>query len=181
LQKRFIGILLLLILTVPATITYSWLQYRKTTVRKEIKHKIISGIDKEELVLLKFSKQEAKTKLEWEHSKEFEYDEEMYDVVETQSIGDSVYYWCWWDHKETRLNKQLGELVAKVLGSDEKSTEQQHRLISFTLKPFYISKLLDIETPWHTVIDKQFRPVSESLNLIFYSPPKPPPRVVNIS
>ena len=41
-------------LIAPAVVTYSWLQQRKRAVKKEVKWKMIAGIDKSELVILKF-------------------------------------------------------------------------------------------------------------------------------
>lgn len=46
-------------LIAPVVVTYSWLQQRKRAVKKEVKWKMIAGIDKSELVLLKFSKAET--------------------------------------------------------------------------------------------------------------------------
>jgi hypothetical protein len=58
-------------LIAPAAVTYIWLQHRKAVVRKEVKWKMIAGIDKSELVFFQFSKKESQTKLKWKHSNEF--------------------------------------------------------------------------------------------------------------
>lgn len=100
-------------------------------VKKNIKRKMIAGIDKEELVLLKFTKAEAERELEWEHSKEFEYKREMYDIVESQTTSDSVLYWCWWDYEETNLNLALSDLVEKNLGKDSKRSQKRQQLLDF--------------------------------------------------
>ena len=86
----------------------------KAALKREIKWKMIAGIDQNELVLLKFSKEEAETKLRWEHSKEFEYDGQMYDIVSKEIKGDSIYYRCWWDYEEPALNRKLQQLVVRV-------------------------------------------------------------------
>jgi len=141
-KRQITGILLLLFLLVPFLGTYSWLHYQKRTIRKSIKHKIMDGLDKDQLVLLKFKKSEAIKQLEWEHSKEFEYKDEMYDVVDFKSIGDSVYYWCWWDSQETALNKQLNTLLADALGGNERRKNTEDTLISF-FKFLYYSSVSD--------------------------------------
>jgi hypothetical protein len=92
---------------------------------------IIKGIDKEELVLLKFSEEEALKELKWKHSKEFEYKGEMYDIVETKKFNDITYYWCWWDHKETQLNQQLKELVTSIFNQNPQKNQKESQLISF--------------------------------------------------
>ena len=118
-------------LIAPAVVTYSWLQQRKRAVKKEVKWKMIAGIDKNELVLLKFSKEEIATKLQWKHAKEFEFNNQMYDIVDKVVSKDSIQYWCWWDFKETKLNKQLDDLLVGVYQHDSKSKEKQDLLYKF--------------------------------------------------
>jgi hypothetical protein len=143
LKQRIVSILLLIFLAAPFLGTYTWLHYQKRSVRKSIKRKIIAGLDKNELVLLRFTKQEEKKKLRWEHSKEFEFENQMYDVVETKTVGDTIYYWCWWDNEETALNIQLKNLVANALGTNSEKKEKQEHLLSY-LKSLYCSTV----PPW---------------------------------
>ncbi len=136
---------------------------------------MIAGLDKSELVLLKFSRAAAQTQLRWEHAKEFELEGQMYDVVETELKGDTLYYICWWDHEETKLNKQLKNLVAGVLGNDAERRETQKRLLHF------------YESLYHFMPPAKREPVSEYRNRqcviyifshfsLYYSPLTPPPR-----
>lgn len=136
-KSQFLGILLICLLTLPVSSTYVYLKIYKNQIKKEIKHKIINEIDKKELVLLKFSHSEAKTKLKWEHSKEFEYNQEMYDVVEKEITKDSVFYWCWWDFEETKLNRKLMALVKNHLGKSEQKQEKESTLFHFLEKLFF--------------------------------------------
>lgn len=126
-------------LIAPAVVTYSWLQQRKRAVKKEVKWKMIAGIDKKELVLLKFSKSEITTKLQWKHSKEFEFNSQMYDIVDKVVSKDSIKYWCWWDFEETKLNKQLDNLLVGVYQHDSKSKEKQDLLYKFYKSIFFQS------------------------------------------
>lgn len=112
-------------------VTYVYLSHQKKQLKREVKWEIIDGIDKSELVMIHLSKVEAKERLEWEHSKEFEFQEEMYDVVEYEETADSVKYWCWWDHEETALNKNLTEVVNNLLGNHPDKKEKEQKLISF--------------------------------------------------
>lgn len=136
-------------LIAPAVVTYTWLQQRKRAVKKEVKWKMIAGINKKELVLLKFSKAEITTKLNWKHSKEFEFNNQMYDVVDKVVTRDSIQYWCWWDFKETKLNKQLEELLVGVYQHDSKSKEKQDLLYKF-YKSIYFQPVFS----WFPFIDK---------------------------
>ena len=99
-----------------------------------------AGLKPSELVLMKFTQSESQTKLRWEHAKEFEFDGQMYDIIETEIKGDSIFYRCWWDHAETMLNKQLKNLVADALEKDPKNNESQKRLLHF-YKSLYLANI----------------------------------------
>lgn len=72
---------------------------------------IISKIDLKDLVLLKFTFNETQSLLKWEHSKEFEFNGIMYDIIRSESKNDSIFYWCWEDREETELNKTVIRLT----------------------------------------------------------------------
>ena len=136
---------------------------------------MIDGIDKKELVLLKFTKEQSKTELDWEHSKEFEYAGEMYDVVEETIKGDSIYYYCWWDHEETKLNKQLSDLVTKAMGQNQQNKENQNRLQNF-LKTLYHFDA-NCNPPLPTLLTKNVTMYAYSCITFSGIPLTPPPEV----
>lgn len=108
-------------------------------VRRETKHRMIEGIDRDELVLLVFADSQLGG-LKWEHSREFEYKGQMYDVVYKEKTRDTTKYWCWWDHKETKLNKQLASALSGVFDNHPEKKARQAQLISF-LKSLYFQQL----------------------------------------
>ena len=176
-KVRLMGIFVLLCLITPFASTYVFLKLQKKQIKKEIKWKMIAGLDKDELVLLKFTKEEAQIKLRWEHSKEFEYNGEMYDIAQKSTQGDSIFYWCWWDHKETKLNQQLNVLIAFVLGNNQQRKNNLEQLANFYKSLFYeqfpskwdLTALQSIKTIKHYKFNFQG---------ISLSPPVPPPEVV---
>ncbi len=89
----------------------------------------MDGIPKEQLKLIVTTPATA-TLLDWEHSKEFELKGEMYDVVYTQTNGDTTRYWCWADHKESSLNKELTQLLDKAMSNRSKK-DKKRPLLSF--------------------------------------------------
>ena len=118
---------------------YAWLKYEKKMVRKSVKRKMIEGVDKEELVLLKFTPEQQAEHLNWKHSKEFEYAGEMYDIVERFTKNDTTYFYCWWDQEETALNRQLDRLVADLSQSHPQKNDSQN-LLGQLFKSFYWSE-----------------------------------------
>jgi len=142
LKGKILSILLLLCFVAPFATAFVMLKQQKQQVKKEVKQKIIAGIDKKELVLLKLTEAQKQTQLNWEHAKEFEYQGEMYDIVETEIVCDTTYYWCWWDHAETALNKRLDELASLVKGNHAKHKENQKRLYEF-FKSLYLPEVAE--------------------------------------
>lgn len=132
-MKKIFSIVLLFTLIAPFATSFIWLKYEQKMIRKEAKRKILSEIKLDELCYFALTKTESKSKLEWEHSKEFEFKGEMYDVVKKITIDDSLFMWCWHDAKETQLNKKLQTLVLKSYGNPLKNT-QKHQNIGFLFK-----------------------------------------------
>ncbi len=173
-KAKLIGISLLFSLFAPVAATFVYLQYQKKQIKREVKWNMITGIDRDELVLLTFSKEETETELRWKHSREFEYKGEMYDIVEKRVDGDQISYWCWWDHEETTLNRQLDGLLAQVMGKNPERKQQESHLTEF-FKNLYFE--------WESVELDEFK--SPDKTTFFYanrfqsiglSPPIPPPR-----
>lgn len=176
-MKKLTGIFLIAIMLVPFTGTYLWFQYQKKLIRKEVKEKIINSIDRQALVILKFTKAEITKKLKWEHSKEFEYKDQMYDIVETKTEGDTITYWCWPDHKETKLNKKLKILITKALGNNQQNKENQKRCQNF-YKSLYHPGLSDFDGMFLLPRDNKIQIYFSSvLSNIYLSPPVPPPEI----
>jgi hypothetical protein len=156
-------------------VTCLWLKHQKKQVKREVKWRIIDGIDKSELVLIQLTKAEAEKKLDWEHSKEFEFEGEMYDVVDVEETTDSIKYWCWWDYEETALNKKLAEVVNGLLGNHPEKREKEQKLISF-----YQSLFSEKIFQWQILQFSQMsNPITEYRfisNVHINSIPSPPPQ-----
>ncbi len=178
-KKKVVSFFLLFILIVPIGATYLWLHQRKKAVKREIKWKMIAGLDKKELVYFTFSKKDIETKLRWEHSKEFEYQHQMFDVVEKKTVNDSVHLWCWWDFEETKLNKQLQSLLIVAFQNDTKTTQKKEHVFGF-YKLLYFQN----EFSWQPFVETQVKRVSISKENYYQSVPSiislPPPEVAII-
>lgn len=165
---------MILCLMLPATGTIIYLHFQKKQVKKSVKKQIIAGIDKNALVLLKFSSEDIKALLRWEHSREFEYNGQMYDVIETVYRNDSVYYWCWWDYEETLLNKKLNKLTCIAFGKDPGQKEKQHQLISFYKSLFFSDSGFELKI-FSTAGILNFN-FSNRILKVCFPPPIPPPK-----
>ncbi|MDX2067486.1 MAG: hypothetical protein SFV55_03610 [Haliscomenobacter sp.] len=180
-MKKLSGILLLACLSLPALGTYTWLQYKKLMVKQEVKQAMKAGMSKERLVRLAFAQDQMDTLLRWEHAREFEFQDQMYDVLEQKIQGDSIVYWCWWDQEETFLNRYLDDLTKKAFAGDPQQQKAQDQLLQF-YKSIYCS-IPDALSPLPLVVSAE-----SSQSLIWgeknehYSwkqgPSSPPPQLV---
>ncbi|MBK8054938.1 MAG: hypothetical protein IPK35_17120 [Saprospiraceae bacterium] len=86
LYHRFLwtGIALIVVLQLPHMVTYLTHAYRKSVIKKEVKLKILNGLNDNEISHLTFHKDDIKKLLRWEHDREFEYKKMMYDIVKTE-------------------------------------------------------------------------------------------------
>lgn len=172
-MKKFLIVFLVFCLIFPLTGSIIYFKYQATQVKRAVKHQIIAGIAKSELVLLSFSPKE-KEKLNWKHSKEFEYKEEMYDIVYTEFSNDTTHYWCWWDYKETELNQQLSKVVLTILGENPERKQKSDSLFRF-YKSLFFSKEEQLNTITPKVILK-YNAYNLSGISLSYPPKTPPPK-----
>ncbi len=161
--------------------TYFCLYYKKSQVKKSVEVLIAKGIDEENLVLLTFTEKEAKSKLNWIHSKEFRYNNDLYDIVSSETIDDITYYWCWKDTKEKKIEDQLKEVLARVLGNDLQNKDAQKNLAKFYKSLFFKEVKQSLLKSSSSTQD---------LNIVFYlqdvnlpclysnAPPTPPPQYI---
>ncbi len=148
-------------------------------VRREVKMHLAQHLRKDELVPMKFRKNSAAhNQLNWKRADEFELDGKMYDIVSMEERGDSVFYHCWPDIKETNLNNDFKNMLADALGTNPFRKEHRSRLVQFIKKNYhppggYVAG---------TVAAAHFPPsfaYAENYTSLNESPPVPPP--INIS
>lgn len=145
-------------------------------VRKEVKRKIIAGLDKKDLVLIQLTRSEKKSKLRWKHSKEFEYKGQMYDIVEKEYKNGITYYWCWWDFEETRLNKKLKQLAAHAFNHSDRKHQQEKKISNFFQSLFFEDTRIDAVFVEFKETREYYTSKSEFLLNSTNSPPSPPPK-----
>lgn len=168
-----VGIFLILCIMVPLVGAIAGLQLKKTFLKRRGR-KLSSKADKENAVLLKFTKEESQSLLNWEHEREFEYKGYMYDVIDSEVDGDTVSYWCLKDYKETQLNRELDEVFAFLLGKKDQKKETHQRLTQF-LKSLYFSTPQTFSPVVHA--EKFTNILSTHYSSVCISPAVPPPKL----
>lgn len=141
---------------------------------------LISQIDRNDLVLLKFSKNEINSKLKWEHAKEFEYLGKMFDIVYTQIHSDSIFYYCWQDDAETDLNHRFIALFNSSLEKNSKTSNFFQLLISFS-SINYLQQTIDFNFDNSSSKKNTFPNISQIYENQTLTPDFPPPKSYSLS
>jgi hypothetical protein len=173
--KKTLSISLLLIIAIATLLPFAYLKMERKAIRKTIKHKIIDGIDREELVLLVFQKNEINQQVKWKHSKEFQFKGEMFDVVEKEFANDSVYYWVWWDKQETALNQKVASLVRQNFAQNPYQNNK-NQVITHFFKTLYFTEKPTIQLVVLKNEITHFTPYKSFISYWQQSPTTPPPK-----
>lgn len=174
-NKGRIAILLLFSLIAPIGGCILMLHFQKEHLRKELSEKLHRGIVQGEIIMLEFSLEQTRTALRWEHDREFEFNGQMYDVIEKTVKGDTILFKCWWDREETALNRELDKWLSMALNNDPLRTDQQDNLVDFFKK----LRCENYQSPGIMPIGPKLPWLGYGQNLksISFPPPFPPPRM----
>lgn len=175
-MKKALAILLLICLTAPFAGSYCWLHYEAYLVSKDVKRQILTGMDRDELILLSFTTAEAEN-LKWKHAREFEFNSNLYDIVELETQGDTTLYWCWLDSKETRLGKQLDQLITMALDKDPQNKNNRNHPPQ-RISTYYLINPISWSLSQEEPPALQPRSPGFSDCSVSFSPPAPPPKTV---
>src|SRR5690606_12203476 len=125
----------------------------------------------------KFTQDQIENELRWQHSKEFEYQGVMYDVIEVNQQGSLTQYWCWKDVKETVLNQKLRKLTAFALGHNLPFKNQKQQLVSL-IKSLFSQKLDQFNLLLFGKNINSYSTYNENLIGESVAPSTPPPQLI---
>ncbi len=139
-MRKILAFILFTILICPYLFTELLYDFQIYKTRKQVKREIISCLNENDLVIIKLHRTQIH-ELRWEHSKEFEYKGHMYDVVYKKIIQDSIYYFTWWDQKESELNNLLDKKLLSMLSGDT-NTNKDKQSIGYNVYQWKFTKQL---------------------------------------
>jgi hypothetical protein len=145
---------------------------------EDIKEKILSGIPKENLVLLKIPlkvQSNDPSVFKKIHAKEFRYNGIMYDIVSQKQVGKTTWFYCVKDKKETNLVDHLMKIEQKNNSKNplEKNKTQTLERLLLSLYEFSNNDMILTENFKTTPKTSYFF----SLKLWTKQPHLPPPKV----
>lgn len=148
-MKKIVPFFFMVLFIAPFYGTYLYLSLQQKAIQEAVQRKLEEGIHVNELVKLTFLKKEIPKLLKWEHGKEFEYNGQMYDVVEVTDVGDSLQYLCWWDKAETATKKNKQKLLHTRIDTSNPvkhiplTFSDYYKSIYFIFSPFSGGEMLE--------------------------------------
>ncbi len=116
-------------------------QVRKMQIRKEMALRVQEGVPLEELVLLKIPLKSGKPAMEGFQKVE---DHEIdlmglrYDIAREEIRGDTAFYYCIFDEKETLLYAHKREVSEKKWSTDPENQQQREKIQRLLSSLFYL-------------------------------------------
>lgn len=167
--------MLLFSFVAPVPLHYQFLLMQRKQIRKAVKRKMLAGMPRDMLVLLKFTEEEKTSRLRWKHSREFEFEGEMYDICDRETRGDTTFYWCYHDREETLLNRKLAALLDFALKRDARRHDKQQQFNNFYSSLFFTEyRENDNFNPYATRHTGEY--VQPGYPLVMHLPLLPPPK-----
>ncbi len=116
------------------------LKIQQYGIRREIKQRITAGAPDQVLALIKIPKTlEEKSRHIFQRidEGEFRYNGNMYDIVRQEAHGDTTWYYCLSDEKETQLFANLDDLVKRETSRDASQKQRLVRLLDWLGSLFF--------------------------------------------
>lgn len=86
-----------------------------------------SDLRKEDLIHMAIPKRDAYTKLKWNNHEQFEYQDQLFDVILHETRGDTFHYWVFEDDTEMEYNARIQDLLDSVRGHSPYKKRSKHR------------------------------------------------------
>lgn len=127
-MRKPISILLLLVFLFQSVGCLVIFKLQQLQVRNEVKHHLLSNLPDSELEIIKISRHEqsdSNSPFHFWESDEFSYSGKMYDVIRREDHGNTTWYYCFPDTRETHVLSQLNKFVKDQMAHDPKKQKQR--------------------------------------------------------
>lgn len=175
-KRVLLSLLLFTCLIAPFATTLLCLKIHKLHIQSSIQHHVERDLIKESLVKLTFLKSDLQHQVKWEGDDEFRFNGEMYDVITSEAMNDSINFLCFLDQKEDGFSQQFGQLLDQSTDDDTWDNENHTRLLKFLESLYYSESTYSL--PFYELGDRQLNSDRHfCYSSIVGRQPFPPPRL----
>ena len=104
------GLWLLLLWGLPYWSARTGYAVREAQLERKAQEAMV-GLSDDQLFHFSIHRRDSARLFHWEHSREFEYQTQMFDVARRELRGDTLHLWCYWDAGETELKRAEAKAV----------------------------------------------------------------------
>jgi len=174
--KKIFPFLFLVVFVAPFWGMYFYLSFQQKSIKVAVQNQLEEGISINQMVKLTFSRSEIDKVLRWEHAKEFEYQGQMYDIIEVIEKGDSTQYLCWWDKAETASKEKIRKLITEEINKSKPGNQKSYKLSDYYKSIYVYFHFYDQNENLVFAKNKPFFAISYNGKKVT-QPPFPPPQI----
>ena len=165
--------MILLLLTHGWGPVLGWQQVLKQH-KRTVKWSWLNQLPNDSLVLVKVPLKPT-ANLHWQHDHEFVLNGEWFDIVRSDTMGDTLHAWCFPDRKETRLAQRLEQLVNRHYSSGHEGQKDTAHCLTLLLEKYLSGNGTLVIASGMSILD--YRPFTFPHTQDNRPPPVPPPDV----
>lgn len=172
-------IILFLLVAIMAPLSFAFLSYhlQLKIIKHSVKEALIAETAKSEFVAFSFDLRSPEfQKLRWEHGREFELDDKMYDIVEADTLGHIVHYLCFPDKQETALNFNFKKKLEDRYAKDQNSKNRANHMLSMIYGLYFVQN--EEEQVIYTFLSMlRYAAYQKNITSLSFDFPTPPPQL----
>ncbi len=163
-------------LVLPVLCSILVLQWQREQIYQKIQSERIAWASPEEMVCLKFSSTDKPDISRKRSSQVIEYQDERYHIVRTETLGDTIYYWCLSEISAIDLAGSFEKMLTRELERSAQRQKQKALLFSYFQTLYFEVVAIDLREAFAYLDgDGLHYKVLPYLDPIF-TPPAPPPK-----
>ncbi|MBN3034315.1 MAG: hypothetical protein JW861_01915 [Bacteroidales bacterium] len=115
-MRRLLSIIAILVVLLQSACPLLVLQVRQTVIRSQVRDQIRRGVNEKDIVLIKVPwhlQRGHPSVFRMVAKNEFRYFGRMYDVVRTEERGQTIWFYCIPDDKETACRARMNEIAGQ--------------------------------------------------------------------
>jgi hypothetical protein len=170
--------IILLLVAIMAPLSFAFMSYRfqLKLIKREVKQQLIQETNRTDLVALSFDIYSPEFKgLRWEHDREFEFNEKMYDIVDADTSGHIIHFLCFPDKQETALNQLFNKKLEDRYANDQPAKNRANQMLALIYGLYFLEIEIDDQN-YTNYITQQYACYEQNYQTVSLELPSPPPK-----
>jgi hypothetical protein len=167
---------LIICLVLPVLCSIMVLQWQRDQIYQKIKSERIAWASPDEMICLKFSSSDTPQISGKKSSQTIEYLGDSYHIVQTETVGDTTFFWCLSELNTINLTEAYEDLLARELGRSSQRQKQKSLLFNYFQSLYFEIIAIELYESFAYLEGDEFHENTLAYAQPFSSPPAPPPK-----